>query len=277
MFLHAIETFLVTVRSGSLSAAAKELNLTQTSVSKRIKALEDGLGMQLLERGKGIRQVKLTRSGEEFLSIAEQWALLSREVKILKSQGPRLSLTVGAVDSLNVFVLPRLYRELHDENASMKIEILTLHSDEMYDKVERRQLDLAFSLRERTAPNVNVEVFFSSPMVVLSLLDKRSGAHKTVAPGPFRRPRAICALGTKVRRVARPLVGPHDSLSHQARQRPPHPVDAAPRTSMGHRSAVARRGRIVKGALHGSRVVRNPAAIRLLQTHAQTTHCRDRS
>ncbi|WP_406868283.1 LysR family transcriptional regulator [Paraburkholderia fungorum] len=182
MFLHAIETFLVTVRSGSLSAAAKELNLTQTSVSKRIKALEDGLGMQLLERGKGIRQVKLTRSGEEFLSIAEQWALLSREVKILKSQGPRLSLTVGAVDSLNVFVLPRLYRELHDENASMKIEILTLHSDEMYDKVERRQLDLAFSLRERTAPNVNVEVFFSSPMVVLSLLDKRSGAHKTVAP-----------------------------------------------------------------------------------------------
>jgi DNA-binding transcriptional LysR family regulator len=182
MSSYPIETFLAIVRTGSQSAAAEELNVTQTSISKRIKALEDSLGMQLLERGKGIRQVKLTQSGEEFLSIAEQWALLSREVKILKAQGPRLSLTVGAVDSLNVFVLPRLYRELHDENASMKIEIRTLHSDEMYDKIERRQLDLAFSLRERTSPNVNVEVFFSSPMVVLSLMDKRLRTQTPVKP-----------------------------------------------------------------------------------------------
>jgi DNA-binding transcriptional LysR family regulator len=136
MFSHAIETFLTIVRTGSLSAAGEDLNLTQTTVSKRIKALEDELGMQLFERGKGIRQVKLTPSGEEFSRIAEQWNLLSREAKILGSQGPRLSLTIGAVDSLNVFVLPRLYRKLHSENSSLKMEIRTLHSDEMYDKIE---------------------------------------------------------------------------------------------------------------------------------------------
>lgn len=182
MFPHAIDTFLEIVRTGSQSAAAESLNLTQTSISKRIKALEDELGMQLLERGKGIRQVKLTPSGEEFLRIAEQWHLLSREVKILSSQGPRLSLTIGAVDSLNVFVLPRLYRELHTEHPSMKIEIRTLHSDEMYEKIEQRQLDLAFSLRERISPNVNVEVFFTSPMVVLSLKDENRKPSKKVRP-----------------------------------------------------------------------------------------------
>jgi len=182
MFSHAIETFLTIVRAGSLSAAGADLNLTQTTISKRIKALEDELGMLLFERGKGIRQVKLTPSGEEFSRIAERWNLLSREAKILSSQGPRLSLTIGAVDSLNVFVLPLLYRKLHNENSSLKIEIRTLHSDEMYDKVEQRQLDLAFSLRERNMPNVNMEVFFTSPMVVLALHDGQSKNGKKVRP-----------------------------------------------------------------------------------------------
>ena len=182
MFPHAIDTFLEIVRTGSQSAAAETLNLTQTSISKRIKALEDELGMQLLERGKGIRQVKLTPSGEEFLRIAEQWNLLSREVKVLSSQGPRLSLTIGAVDSLNVFVLPPLYRELHEAHPSMKIEIRTLHSDEMVDKIEQRKLDLAFTLRERSSPNVKVDVFFTSPMVVLSLRDGKTRAGRKVRP-----------------------------------------------------------------------------------------------
>ncbi|MCA1326364.1 LysR family transcriptional regulator [Herbaspirillum sp. alder98] len=182
MFPHAIATFLEIVRTGSQSAAADRLNLTQTSISKRIKALEDELGMQLLERGKGIRQVRLTPSGEEFLRIAEQWQLLSREVEILSAQGPRLSLTIAAVDSLNVFVLPRLYRELHAEHPAMKIEILTLHSDEMYEKIEQRKLDLAFTLRERSSPNVNVDVFLTSPMVVLGLQDGKSKPGKKVRP-----------------------------------------------------------------------------------------------
>ncbi|MFJ3046453.1 LysR family transcriptional regulator [Herbaspirillum chlorophenolicum] len=182
MFSQAIETFLAIIRSGSLSAAAEELNLTQTTVSKRIKALEDELGMQLIERGKGMRQVKLTPSGEEFATLAEQWNLISREAKILGSQGPRLSLTIGAVDSLNVFVLPRLYRALHAEHPSMKMEIRTLHSDEMYEKIDQRQLDLAFTLRERSLANVDAEVFFSSPMVVLSLAGKATAKDKTVRP-----------------------------------------------------------------------------------------------
>ncbi|WP_313370310.1 LysR family transcriptional regulator [Achromobacter animicus] len=181
MFSHAIETFLEIVRTGSQSAAADGLSLTQTSISKRVKALEVELGMQLLERGKGVRQVKLTPGGEEFLRIAEQWSLLSREVKILSSQGPRLSLTIGAVDSLNVFVLPRLYRNLHAANPSMKIVLRTLHSDEMYQKLEQRQLDVAFTLRERSYPNINTEIFFTSPMVVLRL---RNGAdtHAKIRP-----------------------------------------------------------------------------------------------
>lgn len=182
MFSQAIETFLAIVRNGSLSAAAAELSLTQTTVSKRIKALEDELGMQLIARGKGLRQARLTASGEEFSRLAEQWHLISREAKVLSSQGPRLTVTIGAVDSLNVFVFPPLYRDLHAEHPTLKLEISTLHSDEMYEMIDRRQLDLAFTLRERSLANVQTDVFFSSPMVVLSLQDPAGDTATTVHP-----------------------------------------------------------------------------------------------
>ncbi|MFL9926866.1 LysR family transcriptional regulator [Herbaspirillum lusitanum] len=168
MFALAIETYLAVVRNGNLSRAAQELHLTQTTISKRLKALEEELGMVLIERGKGMRQLRMTHAGEEFCKIAEQWSLLSREARILKSQGPTLSLTVGAVDSLNVFVLPPVYQALHAQQRSLKIEIQTLHSNEMVEKIEKRQLDVAFSLQDRPSAQVDFSVFFSSPMVVLT-------------------------------------------------------------------------------------------------------------
>lgn len=182
MFSQAIDTFLAITRTGSLSAAAEALNLTQTTVSKRIKALEDELGMQLIERGKGLRQVKLTPSGEAFSRLAEQWSLISREARILSSQGPRLTMTIGAVDSLNVFVFPPLYQALHASHPTLKLDIRTLHSEEMFEMIDRRQLDLAFTLRERLLPNVHSEPFFSSPMVVLSLRSEGRRGETSVHP-----------------------------------------------------------------------------------------------
>ncbi|MEO6921300.1 MAG: LysR family transcriptional regulator [Collimonas sp.] len=169
MYGHGVETYLAIVRTGSLSKAAAQLNIAQTTVSKRIKALEDEMGMLLIERNKGVREMHLTPAGEAFLKLAEQWSLLSREANILKSQGPTLSLVIAAVDSLNVFVLAQLYKALHLKQPSLKIEIRTLHSDEMYTEVENRQVDVAFTLRKRLHSNVNVQQFFSTPMVVLSI------------------------------------------------------------------------------------------------------------
>lgn len=175
MFTLGIETFLAVMRSGSLSRAAEQLSVAQTTVSKRIKALEAEMDMQLIERGKGQRTLRLTPAGEEFCKLAEQWSVTLREARVLKSQGPRLSLAIGAVDSMNSFVLPPVYRALQKCRPPLKIRISTLHSEEMYAKVETGQLDIAFSLRERVHQNVVVTRFFSSPMVVLRTA---AGAHR---------------------------------------------------------------------------------------------------
>ena len=62
--MQALRAFEATARTGSLTRAAEQLSLTHGAVSHQIKALEDDLGVALLERaGRGVR---LTDEGERF-------------------------------------------------------------------------------------------------------------------------------------------------------------------------------------------------------------------
>jgi DNA-binding transcriptional LysR family regulator len=70
--MKAIETlriFTTTSRKGSLSAAARSLSLSPATISRRISALEEELGVLLVDRTS--RQLKLTEAGHAFLERAE--------------------------------------------------------------------------------------------------------------------------------------------------------------------------------------------------------------
>lgn len=182
MYGLGIETFLTVVRVQTLSKAAQELNVAQTTISKRLKLLEQETGLNLIERSKGVKQIRLTPAGEEFYNLAERWNLIAREARILQTQGPKLSLVVGSVDSLNTFLLPQVYQAILGHTPRIKLEIRTLHSIELYTEVEKRQVDVAFVLRELVHSNVNVAKCFTSPMVVLRLATGDGSVSETLHP-----------------------------------------------------------------------------------------------
>jgi DNA-binding transcriptional LysR family regulator len=68
--LQELQVFVRAAESGSFSRAARELGLTQPSVSRILSALEKRLGVQLLLRT--TRQVTLTEAGAAFLDRARQ-------------------------------------------------------------------------------------------------------------------------------------------------------------------------------------------------------------
>jgi DNA-binding transcriptional LysR family regulator len=68
MEIKQVQYFLAIVTTGSFSAAADELYLTQSSISKQILALEKELGFPLFDRSK--RKISLTQAGETFLKHA---------------------------------------------------------------------------------------------------------------------------------------------------------------------------------------------------------------
>ncbi|AVA24576.1 LysR family transcriptional regulator [Rhizobium sp. LEGMi198b] len=62
--LPLLAAFEAAARTGSVTAAAKELNLTQSAVSRQIRALEEQLGVELFHRER--QTIKLTVGGEGY-------------------------------------------------------------------------------------------------------------------------------------------------------------------------------------------------------------------
>ena len=182
MYTLGMEAFLAIIRAGSLSKAAETLNIAQTTVSQRLKTLEQEFGTALIERGKGIREISLTPAGEEFLKIAEQWDILSKATKRLQSQGPHMSLSIGTVDSVNSFLLPKVYQAVTQHDPIIKLEIHTSHTIDLYAEVEKRQVDIAFVLRKLSQPNVYLKKYFSIPMVVLRSSAANNKEIKSIHP-----------------------------------------------------------------------------------------------
>jgi DNA-binding transcriptional LysR family regulator len=67
--LDSLRIFVTTQRKGSLSAAARSLSLSPATISRRISALEEELGVQLVDRTS--RNLKMTEAGQAFLGRAE--------------------------------------------------------------------------------------------------------------------------------------------------------------------------------------------------------------
>jgi DNA-binding transcriptional LysR family regulator len=177
-----IEAFLAIIRTRNLSLAANEIHTAPSTISHRLKSLEQKFGTILIERGKGVKEIRLTPAGEQFVPIAERLESLLREAQILQKIGPKLTLSIGNVSSLNTCSFPPLYRLLTANHPQLTLNIRTQHSIELYDEVDRQQLDVAFVLIERSLPNINVEVLFSKPMVVLRATDPNGKTASSVHP-----------------------------------------------------------------------------------------------
>jgi DNA-binding transcriptional LysR family regulator len=67
--LDSLRIFVITQRKGSLSAAGRSLSLSPATISRRISALEQELGVQLVDRTS--RNLKVTEAGQAFLGHAE--------------------------------------------------------------------------------------------------------------------------------------------------------------------------------------------------------------
>lgn len=78
-----LQTFVRIVEAGSLSAAARLLQTTQPTVSRRLRALEDALGVQLLQRS--THAMRLTADGERCHARARvllaEWAAFDADLR----------------------------------------------------------------------------------------------------------------------------------------------------------------------------------------------------
>ncbi|MBP2627065.1 MAG: transcriptional regulator, LysR family [Firmicutes bacterium] len=181
MNIDDIQAFLAVVSNQSLTKAAESLHLSQSAVSHRLKNLEQRLGLVLIQRRKGLKTITLTPAGEDFILIAEKWVHLLLETQSLKSR-TNLSLSIGAVDSVNTYLLPNIYQQIIHQHPAMRLHIYTQNSNDLYALVEQRTIDIAFVLHERIIKNIEVSPFFSEPMVLIRLASSENMSAPNIHP-----------------------------------------------------------------------------------------------
>lgn len=125
MDLRQLEVFVSVAEFGSFSKAAESLFLTQPTVSEHIRALEEELGVRLLDRlGRGAVP---TKAGQLLLSHARQILQLHREARqALEQFQGRMSgeLVVGASTIPGEYVLPFLIGRFKEKYPDISISLL---------------------------------------------------------------------------------------------------------------------------------------------------------
>ncbi|TCD02252.1 LysR family transcriptional regulator [Erythrobacteraceae bacterium CFH 75059] len=127
--LRALEAFSRTVRTGSVRAAAQQLGLSPSALSRRIAALESFVGRRLFTR---VRQsLELTDEGRAFFeAIDPQLEALSRTIEAHSDRASLMRLRLGVLPLFGAQRLfPRL-AELRRRHPRLHIDIDTGHHPE---------------------------------------------------------------------------------------------------------------------------------------------------
>lgn len=143
MDLRQLEIFVKVAELGSFSKAADALFLTQPTVSEHVRALEDELGLRLLDRlGRGATP---TRAGQLLGSYATRMLALSREARqAMDSFQGRLSgeLIIGGSTIPGEYVLPALVGRFKDKYPDISITLLIGDSQAVIDWVADGRAEL---------------------------------------------------------------------------------------------------------------------------------------
>jgi DNA-binding transcriptional LysR family regulator len=136
-------TFLEVVASGSFVAAADRLNLTQTAVSARIRALEDQVGRRLFVRNRA--GARLTPAGERFrhhaATLVQVWERARQQVALPPGRANLVS--IGGEFSLwtPLFADWLLWMRRECPDIAVRAEVDT--ADRLLDRVQDGSLDVA--------------------------------------------------------------------------------------------------------------------------------------
>lgn len=149
MNLRFVEAFYWVVSLKSVSRAAEKLYITQSAMSSRIAALEEELGVLLLDRRD--KQFRLTVAGMRFFSHAQKLLALQRDVKAEMSTaasnkpGTVSLLRIGVIESVLHSWLIEWIEHMRKSSPDLELELTVETTPVLVDHIRRGALDLAIS------------------------------------------------------------------------------------------------------------------------------------
>ncbi len=154
MTLRNLQIFVAVAESGSMVKAAKQLYMTQPSISQSISELEKTYNVNLFERRN--KSLVLTQTGDKFLKYAKKTIMLAQETEdFLKQQSTHPQISVGATPTIGACFMSSIVRRLQDTNPNLIQHVCIANSSTILGRILEGKTDIA--LVEGRVENAELE------------------------------------------------------------------------------------------------------------------------
>ncbi len=182
-----LAAFCAVVERRSFSQAAERLGVTQPAVSLQVRALEQRLGTQLLDRSG--RRVEPTEAGLRLYRGAQRLLALEEQLvaEVAEQGGEELtgSFEVGASTGPGGIVLSQLLCEFGARHGRLHVTLWVFDTQTIVERVAARELELGVVGAARRHRGVAFEPFFRDPVVLVCPPD-HAFAGKTITVEALR-------------------------------------------------------------------------------------------
>ena len=155
MEFRVLQYFLAIAREETISKAAESLHITQPTLSRQMKGLEEQLGKQLFIRGN--RKINLTEEGillrqraEEIISLVEK-----TESEIMHSDTTISGdIYIGSGETEGMRILAKVIDTCHKEYPKIKFHLYSGNSQDVVEKIENGLIDFGVLIEPADISNM---------------------------------------------------------------------------------------------------------------------------
>lgn len=167
MQFEQLEAFLAVVQTKNFTKASEILHVTQSTITNRIKMLEEHLGVPLFTRNN--RHVEITLAGENF----KQYAYRLVELKLESEKGVRIDrkfdrfIGIGSTHFLWEYILHPAVDTFRRDHPTTALRMYTAHSIQVIQKMLDGIVDISVTFIEPNHNEIEVIPFFKNELVLV--------------------------------------------------------------------------------------------------------------
>ncbi|HYN25141.1 MAG TPA: LysR family transcriptional regulator [Pyrinomonadaceae bacterium] len=183
MEIRQLRAFVAIAESGTFTAGAQRVHVTQAAISMQIRQLENGLGAKLFVRAP--RRVILTEAGEHLLHRAR---LILREHDVAQDEIAELAgaergrLRIGSASAMvTTEPLPKILKELRKQHELAEVTVGSGTSESLVQQILAGEIDLAFVSLPVEARGIQTERLNEDQLVAIASPRHRLAKQHTVS------------------------------------------------------------------------------------------------
>lgn len=143
MQIERLGYFLEVARAGSIKRASEKINISQQALSQSMAAMEQELGMVLLERGK--KGVTLTAAGEKVQEAASEICFIYENLlrNLQKEESAEKQIAIGIAPYMESEYYMKVLNYVKRKYPNSKIQMVSAYDTEAAELLVQRNIDLA--------------------------------------------------------------------------------------------------------------------------------------